>query len=134
MSYLHCPACHRAYNVAISPACPTCPVPAVEVDATDDLVAAAERLAGAMARATPAERAEAVARMDRLALPAPGVAHQVLDSIRAVLDPRPPPAPPQPPRLLAQVISFVDRIAPRLPAPRLVRRAASLVRARLLAA
>jgi hypothetical protein len=72
MSYLHCPTCKRAFNIATSPTCPSCPVAAELVDAADDIVTATEQLARAMARATPDERAQAMARMDRLALPAPG--------------------------------------------------------------
>lgn len=132
MSYLHCPTCNRAYNLATTAVCPFCPVPATEVDATEDLVAAAERLASAMARATPAERAAAAARMDQLALPAPGGV-VVPVAIREILAPRRvPPPPPEPPHLVARVISLMERIAPRLPAPKIVRRAASLMR--LLAA
>jgi hypothetical protein len=71
MNYLHCPSCKRAYNLAVSSACPSCPVPATLVDPAEDILAAAEQLARAMARATPDERDDAMARMDRLALPAP---------------------------------------------------------------
>ena len=71
MSYLHCPSCSRAYNIAAQSSCPFCPVHATLVDPTGDIVAAAESLARAMMRATPAERVAAAARMDRLALPDP---------------------------------------------------------------
>ncbi len=67
MSYLHCPTCKCAYNIAVLAQCPNCPVPASEVDPTEDIVVAAEQLARAMARATPLERQAAVARMDLLA-------------------------------------------------------------------
>src|ERR1051325_11066030 len=59
MSYLHCPTCKKAYNVAISTQCPNCPVPVQAVDAAEDILIAAEALARAMARATPDERSEA---------------------------------------------------------------------------
>src|SRR5215212_2706915 len=72
MSYLHCPTCKCAYNIALTALCPNCPVPVSEVDPAEDIVAAAERLAHAMARATPSERKQATSRMDQLALPAPG--------------------------------------------------------------
>ena len=68
MSYLHCPSCNRAYNLAIQPTCPWCPVPATVVDPAEDIVAAADQLARALARATPAQRSAAAARMDQLAL------------------------------------------------------------------
>jgi hypothetical protein len=77
MSYLHCPTCQRAYNVAVEPSCPYCPVAATVVDATEDIVAAAEVLARAIARATPAERSSAAARLDHLALPAPEAAPSI---------------------------------------------------------
>lgn len=140
MSYLHCPVCQRAYNLAISPACPSCPVHATPVDATDDIVAAAERLAGAMARATATERGAAVARMARLALPGPGgiapteLRGEILRSIRTALEPRPVPAPARPQPLLASLASAVlARLdsRPRLQAG--LRRAALAVRARVRA-
>jgi hypothetical protein len=68
MSYVHCSACQRAYNHAIQPICPYCPVPATVVDPADDIIAAADQLARALARATPAERAAAAARMPQLAI------------------------------------------------------------------
>ena len=68
MTYVHCGTCQRAYNLAIQPTCPSCPVAATVVDPADDIVAAADRLARALARATPAERAAAAARMPQLAI------------------------------------------------------------------
>ncbi|HUJ59819.1 MAG TPA: hypothetical protein VLX92_15050 [Kofleriaceae bacterium] len=130
MSYLHCPTCQRAYNVAVQPACPYCPVQATPVDPTADIVIAAEQLARAIARAKPAERDAAAARMDRLALPAPGDAPVVttaLRSIRAVL--APPAPPPERPRIASIAFAVLARIEAR---PRL-RRAAELVRARVRA-
>src|SRR6185295_12990921 len=62
MSYLHCPVCSRAFNVAQHPPCPSCPVAARPVDPVDDLVAAAEALSRALALATPAQRAAAAMR------------------------------------------------------------------------
>jgi hypothetical protein len=127
VSYLHCPTCHRAYNIATQAACPYCPVAATLVDPTTDIVAAAEQLARAVARATPAERACALERMDRMALPAPGAV--ALGSIRAVLEP-PPPPPPAPKPLLAQIaLAVLARLEQR---PRL-RRASELIRARVRA-
>ncbi|HET9989817.1 MAG TPA: hypothetical protein VFQ65_14895 [Kofleriaceae bacterium] len=71
MSYLHCPQCSHAYNLAVTQQCPCCPVPATLVDPEEDIVAAADALARAMARATPAERTAAAARIHHLA-PIPG--------------------------------------------------------------
>jgi hypothetical protein len=132
MSYLHCPTCHRAFNLAIQQTCPYCPVAATVVDATADIVVAGDQLARAIARATPGERAAAAARLDRLALPAPDTAPTapaITRSIRDVLVPPPPSPPRRPQPLLAVVISLVDRIAPRLPAQRVVQRVLSRVRA-----
>ena len=67
MSYLHCPQCSHAYNLAVTQQCPCCPVPATLVDPEEDIVAAADALARAMARATPAERTAAASRIQHLA-------------------------------------------------------------------
>jgi hypothetical protein len=135
MSYLHCPSCHRAYNIATHQTCPSCPVAATVVDPTADIVAAADQLARAIARATPGERARAVVRLDQLALPevAEGsgpvrVDASIARGIRDVLAPQPSPAPAPRAPLIAAAIAFVDRIAPRLPTPRVVRRLLSRVR------
>jgi len=55
MTYLHCPSCGRAYNLAVCLACPSCGVLAggAPKDPVDDVVAMAEQLARAIARATP---------------------------------------------------------------------------------
>jgi hypothetical protein len=162
MSYLHCPTCKCAYNIAVSALCPNCPVPATEVDPTEDIVAAAEQLARAMARATPSERKAATSRMDQLALPAPGAKPvtfhgAMLRSIRDAIDPggrsesgrlhsrpvSPPPVPKPQPLLAALAYAVVERLSDRLheKAPQLMeripsrlRRAGSLVRRALLAA
>lgn len=127
MSYLHCPTCHHAYNVATQSTCPFCPVAATVVDPTSDIVTAAEQLARAIARASEAERASAMARMTRLALPAAGAV--ALDQVRAALAPAPaPPAPPRP-LLLRAAQAVIVRIESH---PRL-RRATDLIRARVRA-
>jgi hypothetical protein len=115
MSYLHCPSCKRAYNIATSPVCPSCPVAATLVDPAEDIVAATEQLARAMARATPDERSDAMARMDRLALPAPGARPTtfhgaMVKSIREALVPSPPP-----PRMRKRqlLLAELSGIAPR---------------------
>lgn len=148
MSYLHCPTCKCAYNIALSTLCPNCPVPASEVDPTEDIVAAAEQLARAMARATPSERKAATARMDQLALPAPGAKPVtfhggMIQSIRNALEPvAPPPVPKPQPLLTAIAFAVVERISDKLheKAPQLVeripsrlRRAGSLFRERMRA-
>jgi hypothetical protein len=101
MSYLHCPTCKRAFNLAVQATCPYCPVAATVVDPAEDIVAAAERLAEAMARATPAERTAAAVRIQHL----------------QVFTPPPPPAPP-PPRasLVVSIAMAVERrLARRMP-------------------
>jgi hypothetical protein len=145
MSYLHCPTCKRAFNLATSMSCPYCPVAATAVDAAEDIVVAAEQLARAMGRASEAERTAAADRMARLALPAPGattsataVSERVLRSIRASI--APPIADPSrhvPPPMFASIaMAMITRLSSR---PRLaagVRRAldaAHSVRARVRA-
>lgn len=124
MSYLHCPTCKRAFNMATSATCPSCPVAAQLVDPAEDIVAATEQLARAMARATPTERADAMGRMDRLALPAPGAKPTtfhgaMIRSIRESLDPAPAPARKQPlftklaNRMLAELTPRLARYAPQ---------------------
>ena len=116
MSYLHCPTCNRAYNVMTSAQCPSCPVAAQLVDPAEDIVAAAEALARAMARATPDERDDAMGRMDRLALPAPGAKPvtfhgAMVRSIREALEPTQAPPPPKPQSLVAAIaVSLIDRV------------------------
>jgi hypothetical protein len=124
MSYLHCPTCKRAFNLATSATCPSCPVAATLVDPAEDIVSATEQLARAMARATPDERTEAMGRMDRLALPAPGAKPvtfhgAMIKSIRDALDPQPAPRRRQPllaqlaSRVIAELAPHVARYAPR---------------------
>lgn len=78
VSFVHCPDCQRAYNLVGSPACPHCGVRAgAPADPTEDILVAAEQLARAVARATPAQLAEAEtlwrARSPQRALPVDGV-------------------------------------------------------------
>jgi hypothetical protein len=116
MSYLHCPTCKRAFNVVTHAQCPSCPVAAQLVDPAEDIVAAAESLARAMARATPDERDDAMGRMDRLALPAPGAKPvtfhgAMIRSIREALEPTEPPPPPKPQSLVTAIaLSLIDRV------------------------
>jgi len=119
MSYLHCPVCSRAFNLAHQPSCPYCPVAATPVDPVEDLVAAAEALARALVQATPAQRAAAAARV-----PLPELSSQLV--------PAPPPVRPSRTRWLARAASALaasalDRIAPH--APRRLLRAVHAVKA-----
>lgn len=117
MSYTHCPTCQRAFNFSVQAACPFCPVAATAVDASEDIVAAAEQLARAMARATPAERASALARID----------HEALAALSPPVVAQPVPAPP--PLLARLARAVVVRIDSH---PRL-RRAADRLRQRVRA-
>src|SRR5438552_16787351 len=85
MNYLHCPACKRAYNLEVQATCPYCPVTATVVDPAEDIVAAAQRLSEAMARATPAERTAAAVRIQHLQVftppPVPPVPQPVAQSL-----------------------------------------------------
>lgn len=150
MSYLHCPSCRRAYNVATQPACPSCGVqPGAPVDPTDDVIAAAEQLARALARATPTQvaiaEAELTLRASQLALPAPGTAGRaaapgMLNAVRAALVP---PAPPPEPvvsgpsrtaMLTGAVLALLTRLPRRRPSVRAWASAHVLPRARALLA
>jgi hypothetical protein len=135
VSYLHCPTCACAYNVAREPACPRCGGRAgTPADPTDDVITAVEQLARAMARATPIELVAAQAILDRrdaqLALPAPGKptapSPQLLRAVRAALDPAAPPSkldalfaqisPERRARWRAAIDAALARLTPRLPA------------------
>ncbi len=96
MSYLHCPTCQCAYNVANQAACPRCGVRAgAPTDPTEDVVAAAEQLARAVARATPVQLAQAQAELAvrdaTRVLPAPGDLYKtspsIMRAVRAALAP-----------------------------------------------
>jgi hypothetical protein len=131
MSYLHCPVCSRAFNLALQPSCPYCPVAAIAVDPVDDLVAAAESLARALAQATPAQRAAAAARITLPELsPQPAaIAHAALPSDHHALTRAPQPAAPRRPRWLASLaLAALDRVAPHAPT-RLFRAVHARVRA-----
>jgi len=120
MSYLHCPACSRAYNLATQPSCPYCPAVAARVeppvaapvDPIEDIVAAAAALARALASATAAERAAAAARIEPLGAPVADAP----PSIRTALAPAPPRTPPRRRHLLTTLaFAVLDRIAPHAP-------------------
>lgn len=129
MSYLHCPSCQCAYNVAKQAACPTCGVRAgAPTDPTEDVIAAAEQLARAVARATPVQlataQAELAMRDAQKALPAPSMlpaaASSILRAVRAALAP-PPAASPHVVSGHAQkalLTTVVIALLTRLPRPR----------------
>ena len=111
MSYLHCPVCSRAFNLAQHPACPHCPVAALPVDPVAELVAAAESLARALAQATPEQRAAAASRVS-LPVPAsaPAAATVALQPVPGAL-----PAPRRSRWLATLAVAALDRLAPHAP-------------------
>ncbi len=128
MTYLHCPTCQCAYNVAKQAACPTCGARAgAPTDPTEDVIAAAEQLARAVARATPvqlaAAQAELAMRDARKPLPAPSLlpaaASSIIRAVRAALAP-----PPVSPHVVtgnahkALLTGVVIALLTRLPRPR----------------
>jgi hypothetical protein len=137
VSYLHCPTCACAYNVAREPACPRCGIrPGTPAAPSDGIVAAVEQLARAMARATPIEIITAQSLLDtrssQLALPAPNhppsPSPQLLRAVRAALESPAEPAPRtrlgalfahlSPERRAswrAAIEAALTRLAPRLP-------------------
>ncbi|MEO8841923.1 MAG: hypothetical protein ABI591_09720 [Kofleriaceae bacterium] len=105
MSYLHCPTCSHAFNLAVMSQCPFCPVPASLVDPAEDIVAAADALARAMARATPAQRDAAAAQMG---------SSPVLTITASLVAPHVAKAGPSPRLLTRLAESLVDRAMPAL--------------------
>ena len=99
MSYLHCPTCQCAYNVAREAHCPRCGIrPVVAANPTDEIITATDALVRALARATPDQISAAEAALDDLPpmatgsgliptrdLVAPG--GRVLRAVRAALTP-----------------------------------------------
>ena len=135
MSYTHCPTCQRAYNLAVQPVCPYCPVQATAVDASEDIVAAAELLARAMTRATPAERDAAAARLGQLALPGPqasGLRPQATEMLRKIRGTIAPPVPVEPPKALPLWMTIAKHVIARI--ERQPRLRGVLARVRALAA
>jgi hypothetical protein len=142
VSFVHCPDCKRAYNLVGQPACPHCGVRAgAPADPTDDIIVAADQLARAVARATPAQLAAAeltlLARTRTLALPSPdrpdfSAPPSMLRAVRTALLPAAEPEPRRGAReLLAEIgaraLAATQSIAQRLPSPQ-----AALSRARSL--
>jgi hypothetical protein len=104
VSYLHCPRCQHAYNIAVQSACPSC-----VTDPTDDVVAAADQLARAIERATPAQLAAAEARLDQKRLGDGGSrGGSILRALRAAV-----PVPSPHPAILATVaLALITRLTP----------------------
>jgi hypothetical protein len=110
MSYLHCPVCSRAFNLAQHPACPHCPVAAAPVDPVAELVAAAESLARALAQATPEQRAAAASRVSLPAASTPAAGSTALQPVPSAL-----PAPRRSRWLATLAVAALDRLAPHAP-------------------
>lgn len=90
MSYLHCPTCRCAYNIATQPRCPRCSVQPADdppADAAEAIVAALDQLARAMTSASPEEIERVHARLAQRSLPAPAAPEPTLAIVH---DPRPP--------------------------------------------
>lgn len=84
MSYLHCPTCQRAYNLATQPTCPRCHAaearpaaaapPPAPADPADAIVAALDQLARAMQNASADDMGRVYAELEQravFALPEP---------------------------------------------------------------
>lgn len=130
MSFVHCPDCQRAYNLVGSPACPHCGVRAgAPADPTEDILVAADQLARAVARATPAQLAAAeikmLVRSTQLALPSPdrpdfSAPPSMLRAVRTALLPAPPAPPRRRDRFVATAQALLERstgLLQRLPSP-----------------
>ncbi|CAN5676029.1 hypothetical protein BH11MYX1_BH11MYX1_20330 [soil metagenome] len=105
MSYLHCPTCRHAFNLAVTAECPQCaakPIRAELADTARDIAAAADAIAIAMTRATPAERNAAASRITRIA---PEARARPLVHAPSVI------APPAPRLLTRFAESLADRAA-----------------------
>jgi len=118
----------RAYNLVGSPACPHCGVRAgAPEDPTDDIIVAADQLARAVARASPAQLAAAeiklLTRSTQLALPSPdrpdfSAPPSMLRAVRsALLLPAPE---PEPRRKRDRLAAAATALLSRLPSPRVL--------------
>jgi len=121
MSYLHCPTCRCAYNLATQPTCPSCGVrpgmPVALLGPTEAIVEAAEALAKAIGRANPMQLAKARAEL---------AARGLFKAIRAALPKPPPPKaiePVVPRSQQALLTTIVIAMLTRLPRPMAVARA-----------
>jgi len=131
VSYLHCPTCQCAYNVAREVACPRCGIrPGKPASATDEIIAATDALVRAIARATPDQVAAAETALDDLPpmatgsgliptrdLIAPG--GRVLRAVRAALAPSPDPHGHRA-LLTTMALALLARVASPPPMPRVM--------------
>lgn len=115
MSYLHCPTCRCAYNLATQPTCPSCGVrpgmPVAPPGPTEAIVEAAEALAKAIRRANPMQLAKARAEL---------AARGLVKAVRAALPKPPAPKAIEPvvPRAQqAMLTTVVIAMLTRLPRP-----------------
>jgi hypothetical protein len=109
----------RAYNLVGSPACPHCGVRAgAPADPTDDIIVAADQLARAVARATPAQLAAAeiklLTRSTQLALPSPdrpdfSAPPSMLRAVRTALLPAPKAEPRRRDRFITAATALLAR-------------------------
>jgi hypothetical protein len=128
VSYLHCPTCQCAYNVAREAACPRCGIrPGKPANPTDEIIAATDALVRAISRATPDQVAAAEVALDDLPpmatgsgliptrdLVAPG--GRVLRAVRATLAPTPPDPDGHRALLTTVALALLARVAtPQLP-------------------
>jgi hypothetical protein len=128
VSFVHCPDCKRAYNLVGSPACPHCGVRAgAPADPTEDIIVAADQLARAVARATPAQLATAelklLTRSTQLALPPAdrpdfSAPPSMLRAVRTALLPAPEPEPVG--RLRERFAAAATALIQRMPSPRVM--------------
>jgi hypothetical protein len=140
VSFVHCPDCKRAYNLVGQPACPHCGVRAgAPADPTEDIIVAADQLARAVARATPAQLAAAeltlLTRTRTLALPSPdrpdfSAPPSMLRAVRTALLPPPPTEPRRGARdmlaaLGARALAATQSLVQHLPSPHVVASRAS---------
>jgi hypothetical protein len=128
VSFVHCPDCQRAYNLVGSPACPHCGVRAgAPADPTEDIIVAADQLARAVARATPAQLAAAeltlLTRSTQLALPAPdrpdfSAPPSMLRAVRTALLPAPEPEAKR--SMRERLTDAAMTLMQRLPSPQVI--------------
>lgn len=121
MSYLHCPTCRCAYNLATQPTCPACGVrPGTPPGPVEAIVEAAEALAQAIGRANPMQLAKA-----RTQLAARGLVKAVRAALPSTLPVHVPRAiePVVPRSQQALLTTVVIAMLTRLPRPSAVARA-----------
>jgi hypothetical protein len=109
-TYLHCPRCQRAYNLAAASACPRCAArPGEPTDAVAAIIDAAEALAAAIGRATTAQLAAASAQLAGRRSAAATLLARSTPAPRAL----PATTTPAPRGLGRAMLALLPRIAPR---------------------